>query len=75
VGNVRDRKFSEIWNNPDSEILTKFRAKKGELKGICGDCVNKDVCGGGCRIRALSQHGDIWAEDSMCPCDMLCQPL
>ena len=30
VGNVRDRKFSEIWNNSDSEILAKFRAKKGE---------------------------------------------
>ncbi len=75
VGNVRDHKFSEIWNNSDSEILTKFRAKKGELKGICGDCVNKDVCGGGCRIRALNQHRDIWAEDSMCPCDVLCQPL
>ena len=75
VGNVRDHKFSEIWNNSDSEILTKFRAKKGELKGICGECVNKDVCGGGCRIRALNQHRDIWAEDSMCPCDVLCQPL
>jgi MoaA/NifB/PqqE/SkfB family radical SAM enzyme len=34
VGNVRDHKFSEIWNNSDSEILTKFRAKKEELKGI-----------------------------------------
>ncbi len=75
VGNVRDRKFSEIWNNPDNAILTKFRAKKEELKGICGDCINKDICGGGCRIRALNQHGDIWAEDSMCPCDILCQPL
>ena len=75
VGNVRDHKFSEIWNNSDSEILTKFRAKKEQLKGICGDCVNKNICGGGCRIRALNQHRDIWAEDSMCPCDVLCQPL
>ncbi len=75
VGNVRNRKFSEIWNNSDSDILTKFRAKKEQLKGICGDCVNKNICGGGCRIRALNQHRDIWAEDSMCPCDVLCQPL
>ncbi len=75
VGNVRDRKFSEIWNNSDSDILTKFRAKKEQLRGICGDCVNKNICGGGCRIRALNQHGDIWAEDSMCSCDVLCQPL
>ena len=29
------------------------------------------VCGGGCRIRGLNQHGDIWAEDSMCEVDVL----
>ncbi len=75
VGNVRDGKFSEIWNNSKSEILNRFRAKKGELKGACGTCANMEICGGGCRIRALNQNGDIWAEDSMCPCELLCSPL
>jgi len=28
-------------------LVEKLNLKKGELKGICGDCVNKDVCGGG----------------------------
>jgi radical SAM protein with 4Fe4S-binding SPASM domain len=75
VGNVRERKFSEIWNNSESEILNRFRTKKGELKGACGTCANKEICGGGCRIRALNQHNDLWAEDSMCPCELLCSPL
>jgi radical SAM protein with 4Fe4S-binding SPASM domain len=75
IGNIRENKFSEIWNDPESAILNSFRNKKEALKGACGTCVNKDICGGGCRIRALNQHGDIWAEDSMCPCDLLCTPL
>lgn len=75
VGNVRERKFSDLWNDQENAILNRFRNKKEALKGACGTCVNKDICGGGCRIRALNQHGDIWAEDSMCPCDLLCTPL
>jgi Fe-coproporphyrin III synthase len=66
VGCVRDMKFSEMWNDPDNEVLNKFRAKKENLKGICSSCTNMRVCGGGCRIRGLNQHGDIWAEDSLC---------
>ncbi len=75
VGNVKEHKFSELWNDQESVILNRFRNKKEALKGACGTCVNKDICGGGCRIRALNQHGDLWAEDSMCPCDLLCTPL
>ncbi len=37
---------------------------------ICGNCVKENVCVGGCWIRALNQHGDIGAKDSMCICDM-----
>ncbi len=71
VGCIRDTKFSEMWNDPENEILNKFRAKKENLKGICSNCTNMKVCGGGCRIRGLNQHGDIWAEDSMCEFDKI----
>lgn len=67
VGNVRERKFSELWNDPENPILTAFREKTHFLKGKCASCVYKELCGGGCRIRAYAEHGDIWAEDPLCP--------
>jgi radical SAM protein with 4Fe4S-binding SPASM domain len=66
VGNIRDTRFSMMWNDPENDVLRRFRAKKHNLKGICGKCSNMQICGGGCRIRGLNRHGDIWAEDSLC---------
>jgi MoaA/NifB/PqqE/SkfB family radical SAM enzyme len=37
------------------------------LRGRCGKCGYKKICGGGCRIRAYFQYGDLWAEDPLCP--------
>ena len=67
IGNVRERKFSELWNDPDNSILKKFREKTEHLKGRCGSCVYNALCGGGCRIRAYAQYGDLCAEDPLCP--------
>ena len=67
IGNIRERKFSELWNNPENTVLTEFREKTKLLKGKCGSCQYKELCGGGCRIRAYAEHGDIWAEDPLCP--------
>jgi len=69
VGNIRETTFGEMWNDPENDILNKFRAKKDNLNGICKACSNMDLCGGGCRIRGLNQHGEIWAEDSFCEFD------
>ncbi len=71
IGNVRETKFSKLWNDSDNDVLNRFRAKKENLKGICSNCSNMSVCGGGCRVRGLNQHGDIWAEDSMCEVDVV----
>jgi radical SAM protein with 4Fe4S-binding SPASM domain len=67
IGNIRERKFSGLWNDPDNPVLLRFREKTKYLKGKCGYCEYKDLCGGGCRIRAYAQYGDIWAEDPLCP--------
>jgi len=67
IGNIRERKFSELWNDPDNPVLLRFREKTKYLKGKCGYCEYKDLCGGGCRIRAYARYGDIWAEDPLCP--------
>ncbi|AGK62076.1 putative Fe-S oxidoreductase [Archaeoglobus sulfaticallidus PM70-1] len=62
-GNVKERKFSEIWLNPN-ELLIKLRNKEKYLRGKCGMCNFKDVCGG-FRLRAL-RYGDLWGEDPDC---------
>lgn len=65
LGNVKQRKFSEIWLDPDHALLSKLRRKQELIKGKCAECVHKNVCGG-CRIRAESVFGDMWAEDPAC---------
>ncbi len=65
LGNVREKKFSEIWNDPDNEFLKKMREKPKHLKGRCGRCKHNSICAG-CRIRAETVYGDIWEEDPQC---------
>jgi len=66
IGSVRERKFSELWNDPKNTLLAAFRNKANLLKGKCGSCKDREICGGGCRIRAYEESGDLWAEDPLC---------
>lgn len=65
VGNVKTRSFSELWTS-DDQMLAMLRTRPRPLKGRCGACQLKDVCGGNTRIRALQVTGDPWAEDPAC---------
>lgn len=66
LGNVRERKFSEIWTDLQAHggILDRLRCKPEHLNGTCGDCEHNRLCGG-CRIRA-AVDGDIWGDDPAC---------
>ncbi|MBF0317977.1 MAG: radical SAM protein [Nitrospirae bacterium] len=61
LGNVKERSVVDIWT--DSPKLTLLR--DGQYKGRCGRCEYTEICGG-CRARALAQHGDFMEEDSLC---------
>ncbi len=65
-GNVKERKFSEIWMDQNNELLRNLRNRLPLLKGKCGRCNFKDICGGNFRARAESLYGDIWQEDPAC---------
>jgi len=67
IGNVREQNFSRIWSDTHNPVLAAFRQKKSLLTGKCGSCGYKDICGGGCRIRAYTHYGDLWADDPLCP--------
>jgi len=62
VGNLREQRFLEIWNQ--NRIFSAFRNRE-ELKGTCVDCKYKCVCGG-CRARSLGYFEDLNAPDPGC---------
>jgi radical SAM protein with 4Fe4S-binding SPASM domain len=66
LGNVREKKFSKIWANPEDELMKGFRMSPRPVKGRCGDCKYLKICGGNTRVRAYSLTDDPWAEDPAC---------
>lgn len=65
-GNVRQRPFSQIWTQPEDDLLLKLKEKKIHVKGRCSTCAWLDVCGGNFRVRAEAVHDDVWAPDPAC---------
>ncbi|MBF0227577.1 MAG: heme b synthase [Desulfobacterales bacterium] len=61
-GNVKETPFSKIWS--DSSIFLSLR-DFSNLKGKCGRCEFKKVCGG-CRARAYEVTGDYLDEEPLC---------
>ncbi len=65
LGNVRERKFSEIWTDNET-MLVALRNRKAHLKGKCHGCHFLEVCNGNLRVRAEAVYGDVWAPDPAC---------
>lgn len=65
-GNVLERPFSEIWTDPNIELLHQLKDKKSHVKGRCAKCRFLNICGGNFRARAEAKFGDVWAEDPAC---------
>ena len=66
LGNVRQRKFGDIWSDNSEPLLHALRDRKPRLKGRCGRCRYLDICNGNLRVRAEAVHGDVWADDPAC---------
>ena len=62
AGNVRRSRLADVYRN--STLLCSLR-NPGNLKGKCGDCEFKALCGGS-RARAWAVHGDMFAEEPCC---------
>jgi radical SAM protein with 4Fe4S-binding SPASM domain len=65
-GNVRQRKFGDIWLDTSDPIMRGLKNRWGLLKGRCGRCRYLDICGGNLRVRAEAVYGDVWAPDPAC---------
>jgi len=66
LGNVRQRKFADIWTDTSEPLLKGLKNRKGLLKGRCARCQYLDLCNGNLRVRAEAVFGDVWAEDPAC---------
>lgn len=65
-GNVRERKFSEIWTDLSNPLMSRLKDKKLHVKGRCATCKWLGICGGNFRVRAEAATGDLWSPDPAC---------
>lgn len=65
-GNVKERKFSEIWTDLSNERLYDLRNQEGRIDGKCSVCKWYGLCGGGMRVRAERVYGTPWKPDPAC---------
>ncbi len=63
AGNVRDESVVDIYR--DAELFERLR-DADELRGKCGACPYRNVCGGS-RSRAYATTGDPLESDPLCP--------
>lgn len=66
LGNVRGRRFSDIWRDTSDPLMAGLKSSPRLIKGRCSECGYFDVCGGNTRVRALQLTGDPWQEDPAC---------
>lgn len=64
LGNVRETSLDTIL--AESDIWDKLANPEDHLKGRCGECSYKSVCGGNSRARAYAVNGDLFAEEPRC---------
>jgi len=67
-GNVKDRKFGDIWDDQSDPIMKGLKNKKDYIHGRCAptNCRFWDICSGGSRVRSRAIHDDVWASDPAC---------
>ena len=69
IGNVRERRFSEIWQDTSDPLMAGLKSSRRPLQGRCAICKHLDICGGNSRTRAWQLTGNPWSEDPGCYLD------
>ncbi len=66
LGNVKERPFSEIWQDISDPLMARLKQNPRPLKGRCQSCGYQKICNGNTRVRAQQIYNDAWAEDPGC---------
>jgi len=78
-----NKSFPEKWKKADAvysrsktgggawkynkKLLKFVNENPDDLKGVCGNCLARSLCRGGCRLHAMSKYlGDFYAPDPDC---------
>ncbi|VAW77721.1 Heme d1 biosynthesis protein NirJ [hydrothermal vent metagenome] len=69
LGNVKERRFSDIWQDRSDPLMDGLKRSPRPLKGRCRVCHYQAICGGNTRVRAFQLTGDPWWEDPACYLD------
>lgn len=65
-GNVRERKFSEIWTDSSDPLMAGLKDRENRIKGRCRLCRYFRLCGGAMRVRAARVYDDPFGPDPAC---------
>ncbi|OGY78369.1 MAG: hypothetical protein A3B74_01260 [Candidatus Kerfeldbacteria bacterium RIFCSPHIGHO2_02_FULL_42_14] len=65
-GDLATETLADVWYK--SEALLKYkRLNPDELHGVCGNCLAREICRGGCRLHAITKYDyDFLAPDPQC---------
>lgn len=66
LGNIRQERFSGVWQDSLHPILSLLRKRHLFLKGRCARCKFLPLCNGNFRSRAYAIYGDLWQPDPAC---------
>ena len=66
LGSVKERPFSEIWEDTSDPLMAGLKLRKRPIEGRCAECRYLSMCGGNSRTRAWQLTGNPWAEDPGC---------
>ena len=66
LGNVKDKTFKEIWENPDEPVLGKLRKKSEFADKRCLTCKWFDLCKGNFRFLGAESDTKYWLNEPAC---------
>jgi len=66
LGNVKQRPFSEVWEDTSDPVKAGLKDRLGLLPGRCRGCAFLGMCNGNMRVRAEAVSGNVWGEDPAC---------
>ena len=66
LGNVKNRNFSDIWQDTTDPLMAGLKQVPRPLEGRCGTCDYQQICNGNTRVRAQQVFDNPWAEDPGC---------
>ncbi|MEE9370104.1 MAG: radical SAM protein [Sedimentisphaerales bacterium] len=66
LGNVKEKTFKEIWDNPTEPVLNKLRKKNEFADARCLKCKWFDLCKGNFRFLGANGNDENWLNEPDC---------